>query len=336
MSDLNRATETNHLQAACTNHLRSLCFGRLHFGFSNHRELHGAIFCSFQEVHFYDTCIATCDNCTLSQSMGINFTVKLTPQKNWLLIDFPTMVKSVALSSDPPAQVSWQWKPVPDTMVLQSQQVIDPYRKWDQKSDRVDPLCSNKVLRSFQMQTKRSFMKSIYPKQKIHSTPRHLQKFINDSVDAYFGCQVPTFVEQHREPLWFPSNPYYNRHFQITSTPRGLYTFFKKFSRTYSSGTEYMPYLLHVRNLSKPFLDVRLDSYPFPSCPHIVHNHKLLSWTQAKRLCVKNLATLPEFYDRTEEKEFLAVLRDSKELFPVEAVFIGVTRVTKVWLLVHS
>ena len=59
---------------------------------------------------------------------------------------------------------------------------------------------------------------------------------------------------------------------------------------------------------------------------------KTFSWIEASLLCQSMNATLPEFNSRKEQEEFIAFLK-SEEVFPIEAVFIGLYMNTEVALL---
>ncbi len=72
------------------------------------------------------------------------------------------------------------------------------------------------------------------------------------------------------------------------------------------------------------------DTYEWYTCPNYVHNPTLFTWINARQFCVSREAVLPLFYDRTEEEAFLAALKDVKDLFPMEAVFIGLVNMAKV------
>ena len=56
---------------------------------------------------------------------------------------------------------------------------------------------------------------------------------------------------------------------------------------------------------------------------------KSFSWVEAMSLCHSIHATLPEFYSRKEQEEFIAILK-SGHIFPIEAAYIGLYRIPKV------
>ena len=64
-------------------------------------------------------------------------------------------------------------------------------------------------------------------------------------------------------------------------------------------------------------------------CPNENQKSKTFSWYEAFFLCRSINATLPEFYSRKEQEEFIAILK-SGNVFPIEAVFIGLFKGTKV------
>ena len=65
------------------------------------------------------------------------------------------------------------------------------------------------------------------------------------------------------------------------------------------------------------------------NCPDENQTSKTFSWYEAFFLCRSINATLPEFHSRKEQEEFIAVLK-SGNVFPVEAVFIGLFKGTQV------
>ena len=64
-------------------------------------------------------------------------------------------------------------------------------------------------------------------------------------------------------------------------------------------------------------------------CPDENQKSKTFSWYEAFFLCRSINATLPEFYSRKEQEEFIAVLK-SGNVFPIEAVYIGLYKGTQV------
>ena len=76
------------------------------------------------------------------------------------------------------------------------------------------------------------------------------------------------------------------------------------------------------------------------NCSHkFVNRSKSFSWPETFSLCRSINATLPEFYSRKEQEEFIAVLK-SGNVFPLEAMHIGLFKRTKVgskvdWLCYH-
>ena len=65
------------------------------------------------------------------------------------------------------------------------------------------------------------------------------------------------------------------------------------------------------------------------TCTNEIQKPKTFSWEEAFQLCQDANATLPEFYSRKEQEEFIDIIR-SEEVYPIEAVFIGLYYNTKV------
>ncbi len=94
-----------------------------------------------------------------------------------------------------------------------------------------------------------------------------------------------------------------------------------------SSGTEFIKYFKFKEE--GPFQTVFHDNYPRdPFCPNITHNRKLLSWIEGAGICKQNTdnATLPEFISKREQNDFLQTLKRYADIFPMEAVFLGLRK----------
>ena len=61
---------------------------------------------------------------------------------------------------------------------------------------------------------------------------------------------------------------------------------------------------------------------PNMNCTDTKIKSKSFSWQEALLLCQSVNATLPEFYSRKEQEEFISLIK-SGDIFPIEAVYIG-------------
>ncbi len=50
---------------------------------------------------------------------------------------------------------------------------------------------------------------------------------------------------------------------------------------------------------------------------------KYFSWNHANKMCLQTNQTLPEFFSRSEQKDLLNIIKQSKDIFPVEGLFVG-------------
>ncbi len=51
---------------------------------------------------------------------------------------------------------------------------------------------------------------------------------------------------------------------------------------------------------------------------------KFFSWNHANNMCLQTNQTLPDFFSRSEQEDFLNMIKQSKDVFPIEGVFIGI------------
>ena len=96
---------------------------------------------------------------------------------------------------------------------------------------------------------------------------------------------------------------------------------------------KYMDYEQSKRNtkLRNEAFKSSLFGYPDINCTNTKTKSKSFSWQDALLLCRNINATLPEFNSRKEQEEFIAVIK-SGDIFPIEAVYIGLYRNTEVSL----
>ena len=58
----------------------------------------------------------------------------------------------------------------------------------------------------------------------------------------------------------------------------------------------------------------------------IIHNPKLFSWEKAQILCKDASGVLPQFDNKKVQDSFLSLMKKSHEIFPVEAIFLGLKK----------
>ncbi len=123
--------------------------------------------------------------------------------------------------------------------------------------------------------------------------------------------------------VFFPSINNYNRHTFQTEVNKKVYTFLKYMNNTVSSTTEYLSYLTEDYHKSESIF--YFDTYS--SCSSIIHYPKLFSWNGAQTFCKEySGGHLPVFVDRSAEEEFVLVVKQFQNLFPIESVFVGLQK----------
>ena len=127
---------------------------------------------------------------------------------------------------------------------------------------------------------------------------------------------------------YFPDFPGYEQHIHVRTTSLGNYYFVKYMD--YGQNVDDCNLLNHFYFLY--FFDFRLYSkikQRDVNCSKLATDQnqesKPFSWQEAFLLCHSINATLPEFYNRKEQEEFIAVLK-SGDIFPIEAVFLELHR----------
>ncbi len=118
----------------------------------------------------------------------------------------------------------------------------------------------------------------------------------------------------------FPVFSGYQKFSFVKWTPSGVYRFVKYMDSLYNE--EYF-----YENENKAF----------DPCPQHAHNPKLFSWVVAQQICQKWKGDFPEFLSKEEHDEFLHILKSSDDLFPIDAVHIGlkakIVQVCFLWIL---
>ena len=112
----------------------------------------------------------------------------------------------------------------------------------------------------------------------------------------------------------------YRKHIYVRETAREKYYFVKYILKPTST-----PCILchKAEALFQRFGDdYRIKEKDFNCSDTFVNKSKSFSWLEAFSLCRSINATLPEFYSRKEQEEFIAVLK-SGNIFPIEALYIG-------------
>ncbi len=154
---------------------------------------------------------------------------------------------------------------------------------------------------------------------------------------------LSTKEEQTLEKYDLPTFPGYNQHayiFFACKDKTKSYSFVKYMDNDITTSSEYYPHLEYQTNdfLRFEYNDRYYEAHNF-SCPHLLHNPKLFSWTKAQNFCHEHgNSILSEFVDRNQEEEFLSLLhRPGSHMFPIDAVFIGLRHIfekvsTKIFL----
>ena len=125
----------------------------------------------------------------------------------------------------------------------------------------------------------------------------------------------------------FQDFPGCRKHSYIRQTTRGKYYFVKyvfKENNTICTLCEAAEAL--ANRYGK---DYQMTEKDFNCSDKFVNRSKSFSWLEALSLCRSINATLPEFYSRKEQEEFIAVVK-SGNIFPIEAVYIGLFKGAKV------
>ncbi len=81
---------------------------------------------------------------------------------------------------------------------------------------------------------------------------------------------------------------------------------------------------IHVANNTFIFIKYR-DKYKFDhwECDQKSRTSKTFTWMEASTWCLRIQTQLPQFVRRAEQEQFLYVLKTMNEVFPIEAIFIG-------------
>ncbi len=127
----------------------------------------------------------------------------------------------------------------------------------------------------------------------------------------------------------------YNSHRFLLSLEGVMFVFTKCADKTFSTSTEFLPYLrakpIETTNLFSnlfsnfSFAKMFVDMYP-QSCPVRQHQSKLFSWYQSKVLCRSIDFDLPEFMTKTTQEMFLLLIKQASQVFSVDAVFLNLKR----------
>ncbi len=162
-------------------------------------------------------------------------------------------------------------------------------------------------------------------------TKYHMQRFVSEAWNeesSWFSILNGSLSGMER--LQMKKNYLFNMHVFIFRSSSKEFSFSKKFDPTHNAKTEFSDHLEEVWAL--PFLNIRQhkDNYPHPNCPNIVHKPSLIRWDVARELCRGTNETLPQFKSRIEQEEFIALLKYDSNMFPIDAVFVGLYRTRKV------
>ena len=124
---------------------------------------------------------------------------------------------------------------------------------------------------------------------------------------------------------YLPDFPGYQKYFYVGSTSLGNYYFVKYMDYRQNINDcdlFHHIYSLYMKNFGQynkiTQRDVKCDKLATDQ----IQESKTFSWQEAFLLCRSINATLPEFYSRKEQEEFIAILK-SEYIFPIEAAFLG-------------
>ena len=115
----------------------------------------------------------------------------------------------------------------------------------------------------------------------------------------------------------------YNTHSYTIQTKTEIYRFIKYTDKSYLSTTVFHKFLSYLEMTRLYGAAYANQLHLYPSCSSFLFTPKLFSWEGAQTICRKANGTLPEFVSRSEQEEFIYIVKSSADLFPVEAVFIG-------------
>ncbi len=117
----------------------------------------------------------------------------------------------------------------------------------------------------------------------------------------------------------------FQMHGSVIGTSAANYSFVKFMDKTFTSSSEYLQHLRVSCKGQSPLLLYFNDTYPQGQCNEKVQNPKHFSWNEAKNICNKNNAQLPELVSR-EMEEVLVHLIQSVHIFLLEALYIDLRR----------
>ncbi len=95
------------------------------------------------------------------------------------------------------------------------------------------------------------------------------------------------------------------------------------------------------RHNEKHWFEYHIERQFFKSQSHVTecrndtHHPKYHSWLDAYELCRSVGTNLPQFYSRPEEEELIGILKISKDIFPLQALFLGQNKVENTVSLTH-
>ncbi len=126
---------------------------------------------------------------------------------------------------------------------------------------------------------------------------------------SYFPLRRSFFLSLS-DPSHFPSCPHeFSKHTIIKEVKKGSYHFFKCF---HNENNERFFILKDILRASKT-----------DKCKNYTFNQNLFSWYEALVICRKKNATFPELYAKNDQDQFLSLIKHSKDVFPMEAIYTG-------------
>ena len=151
--------------------------------------------------------------------------------------------------------------------------------------------------------------------------------WINDIYKLYF----PLLLNRNKNPVPLsesqssqPKQGYFISADELIQTSKKFWRIYS-FQTTSPGGNKTREYLLFDRFVF-PFTQFRggLEELVGHSQKYFPPKRFLTSWNGASALCRSNEAYLPYFYSREELEEFIAILKLSNSVPPLEGIYIGI------------
>ena len=146
-------------------------------------------------------------------------------------------------------------------------------------------------------------------------------------VDWLEPPKIQNIITKNVNAPIFKDFPPYKKHTYVGQTLRQRYYFVKYVlpeNNSCDNLCEQVTFLYDKYGYDYKITEKDID------CPKsTVKKSKSFSWIEAFLLCRSINATLPEFYSRKEQEEFIAVIKSAK-VFPIANMYIGLYKQAKV------